>query len=193
MGRVDRVKLVMQIVVFFNVLFIIGLFFFEKNPDVKIILSKIGVLNVLSLIVLLLWNKWIWKWKPINKLLIDMPILEGCWNGEIKNVMEGNNIQNCVINIEQTYFNIKIRVEVERANSYTIVGDLLKVGDEWKLIWTWEGLNKENNFYGTTIVNVKENILEGFYFTNFEFNINTNECQCTCKCTSGSFKAIKVS
>ena len=193
MGRVDRVKLVMQIVVFFNVLFIVGLFFFEKNPDVKIILSKIGLLNILAFIILLVWNKWVWKWKPINKLLINMPILEGCWNGQIKNVMEENNIQDCVIKIEQTYFDIKIRVEVERANSYTIVGDLLKVGDEWKLIWTWEGLNKENSFYGTTIVNVKENILEGFYFTNFEFNIGTNECQCTCKCTSGSFKAIKVS
>jgi len=90
-------------------------------------------------------------------------------------------------------FDIKVNVKVEKANSYTIIGDLLKIGDEWKLIWTWEGINKDNNFFGTTILNVNDFMLEGFYFTNYSniYKINENITY-TCNCTAGYFKVKKI-
>ncbi|RUM45992.1 MAG: hypothetical protein DSY46_01225, partial [Hydrogenimonas sp.] len=86
----------------------------------------------------------------------------------------------------QTYLSIHIETNVERGNSSTITGDLIKVNSKWKLFWTWEATFRGTQFYGTTIVYIRENSTEmdGLYFTNSDI---TNV-----KCTSGTFQAKKL-
>lgn len=193
MGRVDRIILVIKMIIALIIALIIMLWIFNgHNITPKLLISKIGMITFCSIIFILIWNYWLWKLPLINQFIAKMPNLNGVWKGEIINAKE-NKIQYACIKIKQTYFDIKINVEVDRANSYTIVGDLLKIGDEWKLIWTWEGIDKDNNFFGTTILNVNDFVLEGFYFTNYNNTYKVNEnITYDCNCTAGYFKVKKI-
>lgn len=193
MGRVDRIILVIKMIVILIIISVVILWIFNgHNITPNLLISKIGIIIFISMVFTVIWNYWIWKWPIVNQFIVKMPNLNGVWKGEIINGKE-IKIQNSCIKIKQTYFDIKINVEVEKANSYTIIGDLLKIGDEWRLIWTWEGINKDNSFFGTTILNVNDFVLEGFYFTNYNntYKINDNITY-NCNCTAGYFRAKKI-
>ena len=192
MGRMDRIIVVINLIVILNIFLVIIIWFFnDHNITPNFLISKIGFITFISIIFIVMWNYYLWKLPLINQFISKMPNLNGVWKGNIINSKEEKKQECCVI-IKQTFFDIKIKVKVEKANSYTIVGDLLKIGDEWKLIWTWEGINKDNNFFGTTILNVNENLLEGFYFTNFSITYIREDIKYNCNCTAGNFKVVKI-
>jgi len=164
--------------------FIVFLKLYNRVPSLEDLSSKFGFVITFSSILVYLFDKYLWKCFPF-KLLAGLPQIEGEWIVEIKNLADGK-LQKSKMRIEQTYFNVSIEVEAERGNSKTITGDLIKINSTWRLIWTWESINKGSPFYGTTILDIKEGekIMEGLYFTNSKLTGDL--------CTTGEFVAKKL-
>jgi small nuclear ribonucleoprotein (snRNP)-like protein len=196
MNKEKRVKKIVRVVVIFNIGVIVLLcivfkyFNYNFNNIIINIIVKTGIIISLSLLLVWLINNLLWKCKflNINSCFFDkIPNLNGKWKGIIINTKD-NEEQQANITIEQTYLNIFITTEVERGNSITYCGELIKVnGNNWKLIWTWHSnsIYDGKEFSGTDIVDViSDDKLEGIYFTN----ANVDERGCT----SGIFKAKKL-
>jgi hypothetical protein len=193
MGKEERIKKIVKYVVIFNIVVIVFLcivfkyFNYDFNNIIVNIIMKTGIIIVLSILFVRFINTKLWKCKFLNSWLFEkMPNLNGKWDGIIINTKD-NKEQKANITIEQTYLSIFITTEVERGNSITYSGDLIKINsNNWKLIWTWHSNSTYtgNGFYGTNIIDVISNEkLEGIYFTNA--NVDGRGC------TSGIFKAEK--
>ncbi|TQV63597.1 MAG: hypothetical protein FNT15_03240 [Sulfurovum sp.] len=85
------------------------------------------------------------------------------------------------IQIKQTWLNIHVITKVERGNSSTIFSEIIKINETWKLYFVWNASFNGATFDGTTIIAIFNDELDGYYFTNSNFDGR--------KCTSGSFKA----
>jgi len=184
MDRVDRVKRIVRFIVFFDILF--GLvYLFINGFDIWDALQKISIIITISVFFVILINKYLWKCKIFKFLFDSLPDLNGEWAGVIVNTKDKKE-QKAYIVINQTYFEVYIKVLVERGNSMTWVGDIIKVNNnDWKLIWSWHSSNQAGEFSGTTIVNIlDEKKLDGFYYTNS--NIDGRGC------TAGTFTAEKI-
>jgi hypothetical protein len=185
----ERFLRVLKFVLFVDFAFLAWYFlkFFKLHnrvPSLEEVSSKFGLVITLSSLLVYLFDKCLWKYFPF-KLLAGLPQIEGEWSVEIKNLADGK-LQKSKMKIEQTYFNVSIEVEAERGNSKTITGDLIKINSTWRLIWTWESINKASPFYGTTILDIREGekIMEGLYFTNSKLTGDL--------CTTGEFVAKKL-
>ncbi len=184
MGRVDRVKRIIKLIVFFD-LIIIGIYISINGFSFKELLAKAGILITVSIGAIYVINKYLWKFKILNFLFDSPPNIEGEWKGTIVNTKDGKN-QNMDMSIEQTYLEIFITVNAERGRSTTYAGDIIKNNqNDWKLMWTWHANYQGKEFSGTTILDIiDENKLKGFYFTNA--NVDGRGC------TAGEFEAEKV-
>ncbi len=184
MGRVDRVKRIIKLIVLFD-LIIIGIYISINGFSFEKLLAKTGILITFSIGVIYFINKYLWKCKLIKFFLGSPPNIEGEWKGTIVNTKDGKK-QNMEMSIEQTYLEVFITVNAERGRSTTYVGDIIKNNqNDWKLMWTWHANYKGKEFSGTTILDIiNEKKLKGLYFTNA--NVDGRGC------TAGEFEAEKV-
>jgi len=184
MGRIDRVKKIVKLVIIFDICILVVYFLFNKLNWWEIV-TKTSIIISISLGIVYLINKFLWKFKCISFLLDSPPNIIGKWEGIIINTKD-NKKQFMEMTIEQTYLEVFITVDAERGLSTTYVGDIVKNNqNDWKLMWIWHANYQGREFSGTTILNIiNENKLKGFYFTNA--NVDGREC------TSGIFEAEKV-
>ncbi len=77
------------------------------------------------------------------------------------------------IKIEQTLFKTKIKIATKESDSISLVSNIEKINDEWKLIYTYENtpniLDREHSdiHYGTCILSIEKNkIIGGYYNTD---------------------------
>jgi len=182
----ERMLKVLKLIIFIDVAITVLYFLFYGFPKSPIeLLSKIGILTVVSSLLFIGFNKFLWKYNFMGFTLGGIPIIEGEWNGRIINNQD-EKIQEAIIRIKQTYLNVSIEVDVERGNSITLIGDLLPVNEKWQLIWNWNAKYKGSEFYGTNIVDLRKDntVMEGLYFTNSNHT--------GYKCTAGTFEAEKI-
>lgn len=181
-----RVMKILKLIIFIDVIIAILYFSFYGFPKKPMeLLSKIGILSLISTLLFISFDKFLWKIGFKGFTLGGIPNIEGEWNTEIINNQD-EQIQKAIMRIKQTYLNISIEVDVERGNSITLIGDLLSVNEKWQLIWNWNAAYKGSEFYGTDIVDLKQNntVMEGLYFTNANY--------AGYRCTAGTLKAIKI-
>ena len=83
-----------------------------------------------------------------------------------------NKKRDMEIKIEQTLFKAKIKIVTKESNSISLVSNIEKVNDEWKLIYTYmstPNVSKRNNnsiHYGTCVLSIEKNkIISGYYYT----------------------------
>ena len=184
MGRVERVKKIVRLIVIFNLL-MVGIYVYINGFSFKELLAKTGILITFSIVTIYIIDKYLWKFKILNFLFDSPPNIEGDWIGIIVNTNDGKE-QKMTMEIKQTYLEVFITVNAERGLFTTYVGDIIKNNQNtWKLMWTWHANYKGKEFSGTTILDViNENKLKGFYFTNA--NIDGRGC------TAGEFEAERV-
>ena len=188
MGRVDKVKKILNFfIVPFNIILTVLGVSWITGFNIWVILknlSIIGIITIISIRFFLFINKRLWKFKFFKILLDSPPNLNGKWEGEIINTKD-NKSQKMEMFIDQTYLEVYVKVLVERGDSITWVGDIIKINNnDWELIWNWRSSNEKGEFSGTTILNIlNEEKMEGFYYTNS--NIDGRGC------TAGRFVAKK--
>ena len=184
MTIIEKIKKLVAIIVIANILAVIGYLYFKgcpKNPFSLI--SYNATLASFSIGISLAINYYLWKISFINKLFGSIPNINGTWNAEIININDKKK-QKSQLTIKQTWFTTQIITETKRGNSTTISSEIIQVNDNWKLYFTWSASFDGTIFNGTTIVDIIDDKLDGYYFTNANFDGR--------KCTSGSFKARKV-
>ena len=88
----------------------------------------IGVL----VIVLFLFDRWLWKLPIIHSLLVPFPDVSGTWKGQInsswKNEKTGNPIEtiDAFLVVYQTYSSINIRMMTKESNSDLLSGNIIQ-------------------------------------------------------------------
>ena len=184
MSIAEKIKKLISIIVVINILAVIGYLYFKGCPKNPLnLLSYNATLASLSIGISLAINYYLWKVSFINKLFGSIPNLNGKWNAEIVNTND-NKKQKSQLTIKQTWFTTQVITETKRGNSTTISSEIVQQNDSWKLSFTWTASFNGTVFNGTTIVDIVDNKLDGYYFTNANFDER--------KCTSGSFIAKKV-
>ncbi len=179
----EKINRLIQIIVGVNIILIICYLYCVGYPEKAFDLMKYNAtLATISIGITLLINYYIWKIPYINKLFGSIPNIEGKWEAEIINTKD-NKRQKTMLDIKQTWFTVQVVTTTKRGNSTTISSEIIHINDSWKLYFTWSASFEETVFNGTTIVNILDNKLDGYYFTNSNFDGK--------KCTSGSFKAEK--
>ena len=184
MTIIEKVKKIIAIIVIVNILTIISYLSIIGYPKSPWELIKLNATLVsLSVAISLLVNYYLWKAPFINKIFGSIPNLNGSWDAQIINTND-NKKQKSKLIIKQTWFTTQVVTETKRGNSTTISSEIIQVNDSWKLYFTWTASFDGTIFNGTTIVDSVNDKLDGYYFTNANFDGQ--------KCTSGSFKAKKL-
>ena len=178
----DKIKSLIKILVILNVLGIaLGIFLLGSTWDE--VLKFSAILNILSLGMFFVINKYLWKIKYLKGLFGSIPNISGEWKGTIVNKKDGIEQESKLI-ITQTWLNVKVETKVERGNSSTVSSEIINTNDTWELYFIWKATSDGSSFDGTTIVRIDENELDGLYYTNANFNKSG--------CTVGSFKAKRI-
>ena len=184
MTIIEKIKKLVGIIVLFNIIAVICYLSCVGCPEKPMDLFKYNAtLAAVSIGIALLVNYKLWKIPHLNKLFGSIPNIEGEWEGFIVNTKD-NTKQNTKLSIKQTWFSTQVITKAERGNSKTISSEIFNVNDSWELYFTWNASFNGVTFNGTTIVNILDNKLDGYYFTNADFDGR--------KCTSGMFEVIKI-
>lgn len=180
----EKIKKFGWITIVTSIIFIVIYLYCFGSPKEPIELLKLtGALSIFSSLVYYVVNYYLWRIRWANTFFGSIPNLNGKWNATITNINDGTQ-QPAGISIVQTWLNIHVVTEVERGNSSTISSEIIKINETWKLYFTWDASFNGTTFDGTTIVTINENSLDGYYFTNSDFDNK--------KCTSGTFVGEKI-
>ena len=124
----------------------------------------------ISAIIMLIFNKYAWKWKLV-RWMHDTPVLAEKYTGTF--VSDYDNIErsgNIIIN--QTFLSISVQLVTNESKSRSLSASLSNIQDVLYLIYTYQNdpraeiQNRSPIHYGTAILDVSNPaILEGNYFT----------------------------
>lgn len=137
------------------------------------------LITIITIVLGIVWNKfektW-WKHTNIQKILSDnykTPVVEGRWKGIL--VRDGDE-HDFVVEIKQTFMTISCATYSKHSYSKSIFAEILynDAQKTYQIVYLWDGKtestygtdSKANNFYGLTILDIKNDKLEGEYFTN---------------------------
>lgn len=124
----------------------------------------------ITIILLGIYEKWIWKFDPFEK----KPRLMGKYSGDIKYNYSGEFKKKKIqVTIKQSLLSVDIKITTNEIHSRTITSKLIFENDEYVLYYIYitnpqSKYSKENPMqYGTCrlIIN-NENELQGTYWTN---------------------------
>lgn len=120
------------------------------------------------------FNKWLWRWKPLNWLSGGMPVLGKKYKGKIW-FHWNNREQECdsEINIEQTFLNVNVKLGTDESFSNSVTATIKEENGSKMLIYTYlntpraEIQNRSAIHYGTAMLNVDDpKHLTGNYYTS---------------------------
>lgn len=169
-----KIVLIIPILNYVVIYFLIG-----KILDVSII-DAIGYSVTASLLELLLFKKYLWKWKFISKIT-KVDNIQGEWQGKIhSNYDDSDHIIKKVV-IKQSFNKYKVVLETEESTSYSDINIIQK--DEFgrlKLEYIYKNessaLKRKDNpmHFGVAILQLIDGRLEGTYWTDREIDDGKN-------------------
>ena len=131
----------------------------QDSIDVSVII--VGVLFAI-------YSKYIWKHNPLEKT----PRVFGDYNVTFISNYDRKK-RKMKIKIDQTLFTTKIKIITKESSSVSLVANIEKINDEWKLIYTYENtpnmLDRDHSdiHYGTCVLSIENNkIISGYYYTD---------------------------
>ncbi len=151
-----------------------------ESIDFNKALSHISTTISVNIVLWLLFINWAWKWKVFFPWLVPFPNLSGEWNGNlISNYEKSTEPIPTDVKIEQTFFNIQVRIKTGESSSYSTAASFDIDNDRGLQQLFYSYLNtpkasvREGSeiHYGTTLLNfegfeVKE--MAGEYWTTRE-------------------------
>lgn len=123
-----------------------------------------------SVIVILLYEKWLWRINPFEKT----PRLAKEYVGVLITTYKGDRLEKEIkIQVYQTLLNVSLVLVTDESKSNSISASIDKIHNEWKLIYCYINVpnastrDRSEIHYGTAMLcvdNVQE--LSGHYFTD---------------------------
>lgn len=138
------------------------------NLRVYDIFEYIGETIFATFIIMGLYEKILWKYLTFD----SMPVLENHYNGKLISTydMQEREIE---LEIKQTFLSVKVILKTNESKSKSINASILKIGDEWHLIYNYMNepkvtvRDRSPIHYGTTTLCIENpNHLEGEYYTD---------------------------
>lgn len=119
------------------------------------------------------FNKWIWKWKPLNWILGEMPILAQKYNGKIRFIWENEEQErNITISIKQTFLKVIVKLGSDESNSNTVMATIIEINGSQMLMYTYLNIpraelqDRSAIHYGTAMLDIDDpNHIIGNYYT----------------------------
>ena len=120
------------------------------------------------------FNKWFWKWKPLNSLAGGMPILAKKYKGKIRFLCENETKEHdSEISVEQTFLNVTVNLGTVESASNSITARIETINNEKQLVYTYlntptaELQSRSSIHYGTAMLTIKDSKhLSGNYYTS---------------------------
>lgn len=121
-----------------------------------------------------LFNKWLWRWKPLNLLSGGMPVLGKKYKGKIRfHWNDREQERDSDINIEQTFLMVSVKLGTDESFSNSVTATIKEENGSKMLIYTYlntpraEIQNRSAIHYGTAMLNVDDpKHLTGNYYTS---------------------------
>ncbi len=135
------------------------------------VISNVGEAIAVGLIIVKLFDLWIWKWKVVQKIH-RVPVLAKEYKGKLTSSFDNKDYKGN-LNINQTFTKLSIKFKSSESSSYSIVASIIDNNDTNQLIYTYQNDPKANIqerspiHYGTAILSV-DNVkrIEGSYYTS---------------------------
>lgn len=125
-------------------------------------------------LVMAAFDKWWWKWKPLNMLAGGMPILSKKYTGTIK--YEWKNVthsKETKLEIRQTFLSVTVKFGSDESSSNTVSGVIETINNEKQLVYIYlntpEAQLQGNSpiHYGTTMLKIEDpKHITGEYYTS---------------------------
>lgn len=135
------------------------------------VLGYAGEAIGITTIMLLAFNKWAWKWKPI-RYLHKVPVLYNRYGGMLTSSYDESKKYDCSLEIEQTYTSVSVRLKTKESKSDSIKATICEINGSKRLLYTYQNdpqatiQDRSAIHYGTAILYVDDiKNLEGNYFT----------------------------
>lgn len=119
------------------------------------------------------FNKWFWRWKPLNWLSGGMPVLAKKYKGKIRFHRDGIDLEyDSEISIEQTFLNVTVKLGTDESSSNSVSATIKEENGSKMLIYSYlntpraEIQDRSAIHYGTAMLNVDNpKHLTGNYYT----------------------------
>lgn len=121
-----------------------------------------------STIILVAYEKWLWKINPLEKT----PVLKKKYKGNIISNYDGKS-RRATLEIKQTLLSVSVVLETEESRSRSISASIDNILDEWQLTYCYMNVpqirvrDRSEIHYGTAILCVENaDELRGEYYTD---------------------------
>ena len=131
-----------------------------------------------SVVVIILYEKWLWKINPFEKV----PRLKRKYIGTLSTTYNGEQMERRVeLEIHQTLLSVRVVLVTDESKSNSISASIDRIHDEWQLVYCYLNVPNVNVrerseiHYGTTMLcieNPKE--MKGEYYTDRKTRGNVN-------------------
>ena len=128
----------------------------------------------LFLAVYWIFTKWIWRCRPLHKLgLVNIPDLNGVWRGSVCSSYDGHETEKpVIITIQQRWDKIRVELISDNSISYSEIAAVTRESPTDSFLhYCYKNEPKSSSkntmhmHRGTTRLHVKDNRLEGEYYT----------------------------
>ena len=128
----------------------------------------------IAALLMVLFNRFLWKWKPFNFILGENPVLAKKYKGTITyNYGKRKKTKDVEVEIRQTFLNVNITFTSDESRSNAIVASIETIDNEQRLIYTYHNVpnstvqDRSPIHYGTAILSIDEQAnLAGNYYTS---------------------------
>lgn len=156
----------------------------QKQPLTMALLNPFSAVVTSLVIILWLFDKWLWKWSPLHLLFSGPTILEGTWQGTLRTTWVDQSTgksppdKTVYLLITQQWSAIHLRLMTDQGGSISILAREYPANDGLKqILCLYEntpkaenrGQSKNSRHYGGMILQVQgepAKKLEGHYWTD---------------------------
>lgn len=131
-----------------------------------------GEAIAISVIIMAAFEKFVWKWKPINKLTGSMPILAHHYTGTITSAFDYKERDADLI-IKQSFLDISIVLKTGESRSTSLIASIIHINEDPELIYHYINEPREDlksgspMHYGTAVLKIRNTeMITGNYYTD---------------------------
>lgn len=122
-------------------------------------------------LIMLIFNKWAWRWKLINICTGKMPILAKKYAGTLTSDYDHIK-RDAEIEVDQTFLRVLIKMKTAESSSSTICASIEEIHNEPQLVYTYinepraDIQDRSGIHYGTVMLKISNpDVITGNYFT----------------------------